>query len=88
MASSVNLGERLESFVDDLVKNGRYNSRSEVLRAGVRLVHEREMLLEELDASIERGIADSEAGRVHDLDEVTARLSAKYQAMAKARAAQ
>ena len=45
MASSANLGQQLESYVTDLVKNGRYNSRSEVLREGVRLVEEREKRL-------------------------------------------
>lgn len=42
MASSANLGRHLEGYVSDLVKSGRYNSRSEVLREGVRLVEERE----------------------------------------------
>ena len=42
MASSVNLGDQLETFITDAVKNGRYGSRSEVLREGVRLVQERE----------------------------------------------
>lgn len=35
MASSANLGVKLEAYVDDLVKSGRYNSRSKVLRAGI-----------------------------------------------------
>ncbi|MCP1470995.1 antitoxin ParD1/3/4 [Sphingobium sp. OAS761] len=78
MASSVDLGSQLESLVSRLVKAGRYNSRSEVLREGVRLVHERETRLAALDASIARGIADADAGRVHDLDDVAARLDAKY----------
>ena len=38
MAISVDLGEKLEATVNDLVANGRYNSKSEVLREGVRLV--------------------------------------------------
>lgn len=42
MASSVNLGAQLEAFITEAVKNGRYGSRSEVLREGVRLVQERE----------------------------------------------
>lgn len=42
MASSANLGKLLEEYVADLVRTGRYNSRSEVLREGVRLVEERE----------------------------------------------
>ena len=74
MASSVDLGSQLENFVDELVKGGRYNSRSEILREGVRLIHEREARLAALDASIARGVADAEAGRVHDLDAVAARF--------------
>lgn len=88
MASSVELGDRLDGVIDRLVKVGRYNSRSEVLREGVRLVEEREAWLADLEASILRGIEDSKAGRVRDLDEVTARLTAKYQAMAKERETQ
>jgi antitoxin ParD1/3/4 len=38
MPSSVDLGRQLEAYVDMLVKVGRYNSKSEVLREGVRLV--------------------------------------------------
>lgn len=83
MASSVDLGKQLEGFVDTLVKSGRYNSRSEVLRDGVRLIHEREVRLAALDASIHRGIADANAGRVHDIDKVAEHLDAKYTAMAK-----
>ena len=78
MASSVNLGEQLEDFISRAVRNGRYGSRSEVLREGVRLVQEREMRLEELDRALARGLADIEAGRVEDaglvFDQVIARL--------------
>ncbi len=45
MAISADLGAKLEAVVEDLVKNGRYNSKSEVLREGVRLVQEREAAL-------------------------------------------
>ncbi len=81
MASSVDLGGNLEDVVTRLVKTGRYNSRSEILREGVRLIHERETRLAALDASIMRGIADADAGRVHDLEDVAATLDAKYAAM-------
>lgn len=80
MASSVDLGNQLESFVSSLVRTGRYNSRSEILREGVRLIHERETRLAALDASIMRGIADADGGRVHDLEDVATRLDAKYAA--------
>ena len=78
MASSVDLGNQLEAFVMKLVKAGRYNSRSEILREGVRLIHERETRLAALDASIARGIADAEAGRVIGIDEAAARYDARY----------
>lgn len=89
MDGQVNLGADLESYVEGLVREGGFASRDEVIREGVRLVWEREKAawLADLDVSIRRGIADSEAGRVRDLDEVTARLRGKYQAMAKAREA-
>ena len=83
MASSVDLGRQLEAYVDMLVKVGRYNSKSEVLREGVRLVQEREARLAALDAGIARGLADSAAGRVKPASEVFDRLEAKYKAMAK-----
>ena len=79
MAISADLGEVLEKVVNDLVENGRYNSKSEVLREGVRLVQEREARLR---AALERGLTDIEAGRVKPLDEVAERLIAKYQRMA------
>ena len=84
MPMSVDLGKRLEATVNKLVKKGRYNSRSEVLREGVRLVEEREKRLAELDAALERGMADSRAGRVHSAKEVFDELRVKYAAMAEA----
>ena len=84
MAISAELGEKLEAVVDDLVKNGRYNSKSEVLREGVRLVQEREAKLAELNASLDRGIADMKAGRGRPAEEVFADLHAKYRTMVDA----
>ena len=86
MAISAELGEKLEAVVNDLVANGRYNSKSEVLREGVRLVQEREAALAKLHAALAPGIADIEAERTKPLEEVVARLSAKYRDMAKKRA--
>jgi len=86
MPSSVDLGRQLEKFVASLVKSGRYNSKSEVLREGVRLLQERETRLAALDAAIARGIADAEAGRVKPLGEVFRRLDAKYRIAAKVKA--
>jgi len=81
MAHSVDLGNKLESVVAKLVATGRYNSKSEVLREGVRLVQEREARLAKLNAALARGLADAEAGRVKPADEVFDRLEKKYRKM-------
>ncbi|MFK3777893.1 type II toxin-antitoxin system ParD family antitoxin [Agrobacterium sp. NPDC089420] len=83
MASSANLGRHLETYVSDLVKSGRYNSRSEVLREGVRLVEEREKKLAALDLAIARGVADADAGRVTPIEDVASQLGAKYRKIAE-----
>ena len=83
MAISAELGEKLEAVVNDLVANGRYHSKSEVLREGVRLVQEREAALAKLYAILEKSIEDSEAGRTRPIEEVAARLMAKYQPTTK-----
>lgn len=77
---SADLGPQLETFVATLVETGRYNSKSEVLREGIRLIQEREARLAVLDQSIARGLADAEAARVSPAADVFARLDAKYQA--------
>ncbi|HEV2651074.1 MAG TPA: type II toxin-antitoxin system ParD family antitoxin [Rhizomicrobium sp.] len=83
MPSSVDLGKKLESVVAKLVAKGRYNSKSEVIREGVRLVEEREKRLIELDRALERGLADVKAGRTKPAEEVFSRLEAKYLRMAE-----
>jgi antitoxin ParD1/3/4 len=87
MPSSVNLGDQLEAFVANAIRNGRYGSRSEVLREGVRLVQERERRLAALDAALAQGLADVEAGRVEDAGMMFDRLIDKYETMAAKSAA-
>ncbi|RWN98823.1 type II toxin-antitoxin system ParD family antitoxin [Mesorhizobium sp.] len=83
MAVSADLGNRLEDVVNQLVSTGRYNSKSEVLREGVRLVEEREKRLAALDAALAKGIGDADAGRMKPAEEVLDRLEGKYKAMAE-----
>lgn len=77
---SADLGTQLETFVTSLVETGRYNSKSEVLREGIRLIQERETRLAVLDNALARGLADAEAGRVRLATDVLSRLEDKYQA--------
>ena len=55
---SADLGQQLEGYITKLVETGRYGSKSEVLREGVRLIQDRETQLAALDAVIERGVVD------------------------------
>jgi len=80
MPSSVDLGKKLEQTVTDLIKSGRYNSRSEVLREGVRLVEEREARLAALDVAIARAVADGDASRINPAASTFDRLAARYSA--------
>ncbi len=77
MAISVDLGPQLEAVVNDLIEKGRYGSKSEVLREGVRLVQEREVKLAVLNAAIDLGLADIEAGRTVSMEEAFAIVEAE-----------
>jgi antitoxin ParD1/3/4 len=78
MAVSADLGTRLEQLLETLVASGRYNSKSEILREGVRLVEEREKRLQALDLMLDAGLADALAGRMFAGDDVFAELRARY----------
>lgn len=70
MAISAELGKPLEAFVNKLVAEGRYGSKSEVLREGLRLLQEREARLAVLNAKLDEGIAAADAGDHEDIDVV------------------
>jgi len=77
MTMTVELGA-LEKVVQDLVDKGRYGSKSEVLRTGVRLVEEREARLAELNAKLQEGIDAADRGELYDAEEVFAELRERY----------
>lgn len=78
---SADLGQQLEGFISKLVASGRYNSKSEVLREGIRLVQERETRFAALDASLARGLIDADAGRTTPAEQVFERLERKYRSV-------
>jgi antitoxin ParD1/3/4 len=49
-----------QDFINQMVKSGRYNNRSEVIRAGLRSLEERELAKEERE--FDRIFADGRAG--------------------------
>ena len=78
MAMSADLGTTLENYVSKLVEEGRYNSKSEVLREGVRLVQERESRLAALDEMVAAGLKDVDEGRTIPAEDVFAELRSKF----------
>lgn len=77
MASSVHIGEQLERFIAEMVTSGRYNSKSELIREGVRLIEARERRLAALDHAITRGLGDAATARVANAEDVLHRLERK-----------
>jgi antitoxin ParD1/3/4 len=65
---NVSIGERWETFVERIVREGRYGSASEVVREGLRLVEEREAKLKALRMMLD-SVTPGEA-RESDVDRV------------------
>jgi antitoxin ParD1/3/4 len=70
MSIAANLGKPLEDYVDELIKTGRYQSRTDVLREGVRLVQEREAKLEAFRREVQKGIDSADRGELRPAAEV------------------
>jgi antitoxin ParD1/3/4 len=67
---NVNLGPVLDQFVAELLKTGHYQTQSEVLREGLRLLKEREerrqAQLAAIRKAIAQGIAQADRGEFVD----------------------
>lgn len=65
--TSVTLGEHFEKIIENTIKSGRYSSASEVIRAGLRMVDERETKIQLLREAIEAG---ERSGYIKDFDPI------------------
>lgn len=70
---NVALGKHFEAFIADAVENGRFNNASEVIRAGLRLVEERETKIRALRETLQASIAE---GGHHSDAEVKSEIAA------------
>ena len=77
---NVSIGVRWEGFVEDVLKDGRYGSASEVVREGLRLVEEREIRLRALRETLNASIA---AGGAHTADDIDMALDMAETRLAK-----
>lgn len=80
-AMNVSLTPELEEMVSLKVKSGLYNSASEVVREGLRLVREQDQLkqirLEELKREIQIGIKQADDGQIAPLDVENLKVEAR-----------
>lgn len=66
--TSIALGDHFTGFLAEQVQTGRYGSASEVIRAGLRLLEEREVKLAELRALV----AEGEASGFVEIEDINA----------------
>lgn len=60
--TSISLGDHFEVFIDEQVRSGRYGSASEVIRASLRLLEEREGRIGALRQALIDGEKSGDAG--------------------------
>ncbi|WP_066530367.1 type II toxin-antitoxin system ParD family antitoxin [Corynebacterium bouchesdurhonense] len=53
--TSVTLGDHYHQFVSDQIASGRFETASEVMRAGLRLLEERDQKMAALNAALKAG---------------------------------
>ncbi|HEX7799447.1 MAG TPA: type II toxin-antitoxin system ParD family antitoxin [Asticcacaulis sp.] len=75
--TSVSLGDHFSSFIAEKVETGRYGSSTDVIRAGLRLLEEREARIENLRQALAAGEASGEPRRF-DADAFLKRMRAQH----------
>ena len=77
---SITLPAEMAKIIHEKVRAGGYGSASELIREAMRGWLERQRRLAALDASIARGLADADADRIQDIDEVRRELRERFAA--------
>lgn len=77
--TSISLGDHLSEFIEEQVAHGRYNSASDVVRAGLRLLEEQETRL----AALRAALAEGEASGPSDTFDFNSFISRKRSGAAK-----
>jgi antitoxin ParD1/3/4 len=75
---SVTIPIEMARVIHERVKAGEYGSVSEVIRDAMRAWLHRERRLAALDGAIARGIADADAGRIKDIDQVRKEMEERF----------
>ncbi len=76
MSTNVHLTAELERFARECVESGRYNNVSEVMRAALRMLQEREERLRQFNASLDDAVAEADRDGWVSLDDVMTELDA------------
>ena len=73
--TSISLGDHFEGFIASQVQTGRYGNRSEVIRAALREMEERQRKAATLEL-VERSMADIDAGRTRPAKQALREIAA------------
>ncbi len=75
--TSVTIGEHFSSFIDSKIEEGRFESTSEAVRAGLRLLEEDETKLSALRSKLAEGEGQLDRGEFIDGEKFLKELIAK-----------
>lgn len=74
--TSISLGSHFDLFISEQIQNGRFGSASEVVRAGLRLLEDKESKLNILRKMLEEGETSGVAD--YSYESMVAELDAEY----------